>query len=106
MTSAGNCTYTDTNQHGLCDIDITADDTATTMVLPIQARPPKRTFDEVDETVAEEPNSDEVYGWIEDDGVAAEGLLIDDASTTNRVDTHREPAAEGRSTKAMRTSTV
>ncbi|KAF9694160.1 hypothetical protein EKO04_007804 [Ascochyta lentis] len=91
---------------GLCDIDITADDTATTMVLPIQARPPKRTFDEVDENAPEEPNSDEVYGWIEDDGVAAEGLLINDAPTTGEVDAPQEPAAEGRSTKIMRTSTV
>lgn len=76
------------------------------MVLPIQARPPKRTFDEVDENVAEEPNSDEVYGWIEDDGVAAEGLLIDDAPANNDIDVRQEPAAEGRSTKVQRTSTV
>jgi hypothetical protein len=76
------------------------------MMLPIQARPPKRTFDEVDENVADEPNSDEVYGWIEDDGVAAEGLLIDDAPTTSDVDIQHEPAAEGRSTKMMRTSAV
>ena len=95
-----------TNQHGLCDIDITADDTATTMVLPIQARPPKRTFDEVDENTVEEPNSDEVYGWIEDDGVAAEGLLINDAPTIDDVDAPQETTAEGRSTKMMRTSTV
>jgi hypothetical protein len=97
---------TDTNQTGLFDVDITADDTATTMVLPIQARPPKRTFDEVDENAAEEPNSDEVYGWIEDDGVAAEGLLIDDASITNDGDAQQEPDTEGRSTKILRTSTV
>ncbi|KAF2626490.1 P-loop containing nucleoside triphosphate hydrolase protein [Macroventuria anomochaeta] len=92
--------------HGFCDIDITADDTATTMVLPIQARPPKRTFDEVDENVAEEPNSDEVYGWIEDDGVATEGLLIDDAPITSGMDARQDSAAKGRSTKVMRTSTV
>ncbi|KAJ4314635.1 hypothetical protein N0V94_006365 [Neodidymelliopsis sp. IMI 364377] len=91
---------------GLFDVDIAADDTATTMVLPIQARPPKRTFDEVDENAAEEPNSDDVYGWIEDDGVAAEGLLIDDASTTNDGGAHQEPDTEGRSTKILRTSTV
>ena len=76
------------------------------MVLPIQARPPKRTFDEVDENVAEEPNSDEVYGWIEDDGVAAEGLLIDDAPITSGIDARQDSAAKGRSTKVLRTSTV
>jgi hypothetical protein len=76
------------------------------LVLPIQARPPKRTFDEVDQDAAEEPNSDEVYGWIEDDGVATEGLLIDDVSTTVDVDIEGGSAAEGRSTKVLRTSTV
>lgn len=76
------------------------------MVLPIQPRPPKRTFDEVDENAAEEPNSDEVYGWIEDDAVAAEGLLIDDVPTTIDVDSRQEPDAGRRSTKIMRTSTV
>ena len=90
-------------------------------MLPIQARPPKRTFDEVDQDAAEEPNSDEVYGWIEDDGVATldrpdgdregdgvatEGLLIDDVSTTVDVDIQGGSAAEGRSTKVLRTSTV
>ncbi|KAJ4407074.1 hypothetical protein N0V91_004241 [Didymella pomorum] len=92
-------------QHGLCDVNITTDDTATTTVLPIQARPHKRTFDEVDENAAEEPSSDEVYGWIEDDGVAAEGLLIDDAGN-NDVNAPQDPGAEGRSAKVQRTSTV
>lgn len=76
------------------------------MILPIQARPSKRTFDQVDEDVAEEPNSDEVYGWIEDDGVAAEGLLIDDIPTKIHGNASQEPAAEERSTKVMRTSTI
>lgn len=96
---------TNTCQHGLYDVNITTDDTATTMVLPTQARPPKRTFDEADENVAEEPNSDEVYGWIEDDGVAAEGLLIHDTANSIHVDVRQEPAAEGRSVKVPRTST-
>lgn len=76
------------------------------MALPIQPRPPKRTFDEVDENMAEEPNSDEVYGWVEDDGVAAEGLLINDVPTTVDANLREEPAAEERSTKVMRTSTA
>jgi hypothetical protein len=96
---------TNAHQHGLCDVNITTDDTATTTVLPIQARPHKRTFDEVDENAAEEPSSDEVYGWIEDDGVAAEGLLIDDAGN-NDVNAPQDPGAEGRSAKVQRTSTV
>jgi ribosomal protein S6E (S10) len=75
-------------------------------VLPIQARPPKRTFDEVDQDAAEEPNSDEVYGWIEDDGVATEGLLVDDVPNTVHVDIQGGSTAEGRSTKLLRTSTV
>ncbi|KAF2995118.1 hypothetical protein E8E13_004279 [Curvularia kusanoi] len=91
--------------HGLCDINITTDDTATSMVLPIQARASKRTFDEVDQDVTEEPNSDEVYGWVEDDGVAAEGLLIDDVPD-NDADTPQDSTAEERSTKVMRTSTA
>lgn len=76
------------------------------MVLPIQARPPKRSFDEVDENTIEEPNSDEVYGWIEDDGVAAEGLLINDAPTIDEVDATEETTTGGRSSKIMRTSTA
>lgn len=96
---------TNTYQHGLCDINIATDDKATTMVHPIQARPPKRTLDEIDENVAEEPNSDDVYGWIEDDGVAAEGLLIDDVAN-NDVKPPQAPGAEGRSAKVQRTSAV
>ncbi|KZM21028.1 uncharacterized protein EKO05_0011135 [Ascochyta rabiei] len=93
-------------RHGLRDLDFTLDHTATTMVLPIQPRPPKRTFDELDENVSEEPNSDQAYGWIEDDGLAADGLLIQDPPTMDGLDAPQEPAAEGRSTKVMRTSTV
>lgn len=76
------------------------------MPLPIQPRPPKRTFDEVDDNAANEPSSDEVYGWIEDDAVAADGLLIDAVPSTIDADARQEPAAQGRSTKVMRTSTA
>jgi hypothetical protein len=44
-------------------------------VLSSEARPPKRRFAEIDEG-GEEPDSDELYDWMEDDEVAAEGLLI------------------------------
>lgn len=92
--------------HGLCDINITPDDTATTTMLPLQPRASKRSFDEIDENVVGEPNSDEMYGWIEDDVVAAEGLLTDDASTSIEAVSNQESTVEGRNTKVMRTSTV
>lgn len=71
----------------------------------MQARPPKRPFAEVDEDAGEEPTSDEVYGWIEDDEVAAEGLLIDDASVPDPEDAV-EPQPTGRSNKMTRPSTL
>jgi hypothetical protein len=49
-------------------------------VLSSEARPPKRRFAEIDEG-GEEPDSDELYDWMEDDEVAAEGLLISEAPT-------------------------
>ena len=45
-------------------------------VLSSEARPPKRRFAEIDEG-GEEPDSDELYNWMDDDEVAAEGLLIE-----------------------------
>lgn len=72
----------------------------------MQARPLKRPFAEVeDEDAGNEPNSDELYGWVEeDDEVAAEGLLIDEAAAP-----HPGDAAESRSernTKMTRPSTI
>jgi hypothetical protein len=72
-------TSANTAKSGLCDISLTADDIAAPIVLSMQARPLKRPFADVDGDAGEEPNSDELYGWIEDDEVAGEGLLIDDA---------------------------
>ncbi|KAJ4986820.1 rad55 protein [Stagonosporopsis vannaccii] len=95
---------TDANQHGLCDTHLTLDDTATSMVLPLQPRPHKRTFDDVDDITAGEPSSDEVYGWIEDDAVAAEGLLIDEVPSTTHAHARQDPTARERSAKVMRTS--
>jgi hypothetical protein len=92
----------DTLQSGLCDISIGVDNIAAPIVLPIQARPPKRPFAEVEEDAGEEPNSDELYGWIEDDEVAAEGLLIEEGATIDNA----EPLPEGRSTKIARPSTI
>jgi len=53
--------------------------------LSSQARPPKRRFTEIDDDEDEAPGSDELYGWVEDDAVAAEGLLIDDIGTDGNV---------------------
>jgi hypothetical protein len=65
-------------QTGLCDINIAAVDIAAPAVLPAHSRLPKRRFAEIGDSEDEDPDSDELYGWIEDDDeVAAEGLLID-----------------------------
>lgn len=65
-------------------MDIAAVDIATPTV-PSEARPQKRRFAEMDDQ-GEAPNSDELYDWVEDDEVAAEGLLIDEAPTTADID--------------------
>ena len=93
-------------QTGLCDISIAATDITAPLIVPIEARPPKRPFTEIDEDAGEEPNSDELYGWIEDDEVATEGLLIDEAPI-NEDDAARprlDVVAEGHRKKVSRTS--
>lgn len=70
----------DLSQTGLRDTNIAAVDIAAP-ALSSEARPHKRRFAEIDEG-GEEPDSDEQYDWMEDDEVAAEGLLIDEAPTT------------------------
>jgi hypothetical protein len=91
-------------QSGLCDISIAADDT-TSIVLPVQTRPLKRPFAEVGEDAGNEPNSDELYGWVEEDEeVAAEGLLIEEALVADAGD-HAESQPTGRSKKMARPST-
>ncbi|KNG52069.1 p-loop containing nucleoside triphosphate hydrolase protein [Stemphylium lycopersici] len=91
---------------GLCDISIAATDIKAPLLVPTEARPPKRSFTEIDEDAGEEPNSDELYGWIEDDEVATEGLLIDEAPI-NEDDAARprlDVVAEGHRKKVSRTS--
>ncbi|KAF1980190.1 P-loop containing nucleoside triphosphate hydrolase protein [Bimuria novae-zelandiae CBS 107.79] len=65
---------------GLRDMDIAAVDIAAPVVSS-EARP-KRRFAEIDDEGREELDSDELYDWLEDDEVAAEGLLINEAPTT------------------------
>jgi hypothetical protein len=92
-------------QSGLCDISIAADDTAP-IVLPVQTRPLKRPFAEVEEDAGNEPNSDELYGWVEEDEeVAAEGLLIDEAPVADAGDDAGSQPT-GRSNKMARPSTL
>lgn len=60
----------------------------------------------MEEDAGEEPNSDELYGWVEeDDEVAAEGLLIDEAPVADAGD-GAESRLVGRSNKMTRPSTL
>jgi hypothetical protein len=87
--------------------------------LSSQARPPKRRFTEMDDDDdggGEAPGSDELYGWVEDDAVAAEGLLIEAIGTAGHVSVAASgatPSAESiadnaaeRQMKVTRLSTV
>lgn len=71
-------------------------------VLSSEARPPKRRFAEMDDQGGEEPSSDDLYDWVEDDQVAAEGLLIDEVPTAADVD----PAISGATPIAASESTL
>lgn len=96
-------------QTGLCDINIAADSIATRVAVAGETRPPKRPLADLDEDASEEPNSDELYGWIEDDEVATEGLLIEEAPITETTDNtfqHNQDGHHSRGTKAMRLSTI
>jgi hypothetical protein len=87
-----------------------ASDVAAAVTLHTHARPSKRSFADVDEDAGEEPNSDELYGWIEDDEVAAEGLLINEAPAAGHsiglAGSRLEVVKEGHSVKKTRPSTI
>ncbi|KAF1843465.1 P-loop containing nucleoside triphosphate hydrolase protein [Cucurbitaria berberidis CBS 394.84] len=105
----GNVVPFTVEKSGLCDISIAADEITASVLLPAQARPSKRPFAEIDEDAGEEPNSDELYGWIEDDEVAAEGLLIDEVPATDNVHAtgaRPEETARDRNKKVARTTTI
>ena len=68
-------------QTGLRDTDTAAVDIAAPVVSS-EARPAKRRFAEIDDEGGERSDSDELYDWMEDDEVAAEGLLLDEVPTT------------------------
>jgi hypothetical protein len=88
-------------------MNVATDDITTPLYVPTEDRPPKRPFAEIDEDVAEEPNSDELYGWIEDDEVATEGLL-DEAPVNedNAAGPRLDVVAEGHKKRVTRTSPV
>lgn len=69
-------------QAGLYDISDSAVDITAPAPLPPESRPPKRRFIEIEDSEDESPDSDELYGWVEDDEVAAEGLLVDEIGPT------------------------
>lgn len=48
-------------------------------------RPPKRRFTEIGDSDDEDPDSDELYCWVEDDEVAAEGLVTDNGPSANNL---------------------
>lgn len=56
---------------------------------PLQSpdRPPKRRYAEIADSEDEGADSDELYGWAEDDEVEAEGLLISRRSLPNDLST-------------------
>ena len=60
----------------------------------------------MDEEAGEEPNSDELYGWVEDDEVATEGLLIDEAPIIegDAATPHLDIVADSHRKKVIRTS--
>ncbi|KAF2877476.1 P-loop containing nucleoside triphosphate hydrolase protein [Massariosphaeria phaeospora] len=100
---------------GLCDMNIAAVDIAAAM-LPTQIKPPKRSFTDIGDDEYEDADSDELYGWIEDDEVAAEGLLTDELAIRHGVNApesratpHAEPStgdvAERPSKKVVRPAT-
>jgi hypothetical protein len=105
-------------QTGLCDINLAAVDIAApTVLLSAQVRPPKRRFAELGDSEEEEADSDEVYGWVGDDEVAAEGLLVEkvvsaedlgtqDAPTLAASRTDLVPGAEIKQVSQKRTATA
>jgi hypothetical protein len=64
----------------------------------------------MDDQGGEEPKSDDLYDWVEDDEVAAEGLLIDEVPTGVDVDpgiSGATPVAASESTlQVLQTSTT
>ncbi|KAF2684500.1 P-loop containing nucleoside triphosphate hydrolase protein [Lentithecium fluviatile CBS 122367] len=88
---------------GLCDMNIAALDIGAPPVSS-QTRPLKRQFAEIDDEESEAPDSDELYGWVEDDAVAAEGLLIEDTSLDGDVSAAASGASPSAESRAVDTA--
>ncbi|KAF2475692.1 P-loop containing nucleoside triphosphate hydrolase protein [Lindgomyces ingoldianus] len=69
---------------GLCELDFAAQDVAPQpVVYPSPVKPRKRPHTEIADSEDEDPDSSDLYGWVEDDEVAAEGLLVDESASAN-----------------------
>lgn len=97
----GFLTLADMWQTGLCDISFAAVEIATPVLLP-EARPAKRRFAEVGDS-EDELESDE-YGWVEEDTVTAEGLLVDDDPGSPGPDSTAASAAPSKRQRPSSTS--
>lgn len=86
----------DVEKTGLCDLDVDAalDIAPPAPLLQSPVRPPKRRFTEIADSDGDDPDSDELYGWVEDDEVAAEGLIIGEEPFIDDLDT-AGPGASG-----------
>jgi hypothetical protein len=100
-------------QTGLCNLSMAAVDIAVPAVRLPQPRLHKRRFTEIDEDESENPSADELYGWIEEDEVSAEGLLIEEAAIFNdanaadsRADLQTDHISGEKSKKVTRNSTI
>ncbi|KAF2275624.1 P-loop containing nucleoside triphosphate hydrolase protein [Westerdykella ornata] len=81
---------------GVRDITVSAADIAAPAILPSESRPLKRRFTEI-----EDSDSDELYGWVDDDAVAAEGLLIDEPTALHDLDTAAAHGVPGHQQDSM-----
>jgi hypothetical protein len=89
-------------------MSVATNDITTPLFIPTEARASKRSFSEIDEHVTEEPSSDDLYGWIEDDEVGTEGLLMDEASANENdaAGSRLDVVTEGHKKKVTRISTL
>lgn len=67
------------SQTGPSDSSLTSPNVAM-QHLTSPARPVKRSYAEIADSEDEDPDSDELYGWAEEDELAAEGLVINESA--------------------------
>ncbi|KAF1995433.1 P-loop containing nucleoside triphosphate hydrolase protein [Amniculicola lignicola CBS 123094] len=105
--SVGNVVPFAIDSTGLCDINIATVDIAAPMAPTPQTSLSKRRFAEIGDSEEDaDPDSDELYGWIEDDQVAAEGLLVvEQSDDINTAESRTDRVPEERSKKVARFAT-